>query len=81
MANTLFVMPTDKAGNEVILHERDSAHPGPDNEIFLRGYADHARREKEGAVEVGDTPAVRNKIHDGYLVETTKAGKEKASTS
>lgn len=76
MSKTLYVMSTDKAGNAVVLHERHEAHPN--GEIFLRGYADSTRRQSEGAKEVGDTPRVRTAIHEGYLVETTKAGNPKA---
>lgn len=71
---TLHVMATDKAEDRVILYEHDEAHP--DGELFIRGYSDASRRE---VVKVGDTAAVRNKIHDGLLVETTAAGKVKAT--
>lgn len=78
MANTLYVMSTDRAGNNVILYEVHDAHPN--GEVFLRGYADPERRKAEGAEEVGDTAAIRDKIHEGYLVETTKAGNPKKTS-
>lgn len=71
-AKTIYVMPTDAAGDRVVLFERDDAHPG--GEIFLRGYSDATRRKP---VKVGDTAAIRDAIHTGLLVETTAAGKAK----
>ncbi len=68
----IYVMPTDTAGNCVVLHERHADHP--DGEIFLRGYSDAARR---GPKKVGNTQGIKDKIHAGLLIETTATGKQK----
>lgn len=72
--STIYVKPTSKAENRVILFEQDARHPG--GEAFLRGYVDESAADVK---EVFPTKRVRDAIHEGYLVETTKAGKEKAS--
>lgn len=77
MADTIYVKPTTKNGNRAILHEFDDRHPN--GEAFLRGYADAERLEKENAVEVFPTGRIKDAIHAGYLVETTKTGKLKTA--
>jgi hypothetical protein len=62
--DTIKVKPTDKAGDRVVLWERDDRHPG--GEIWLAGNSDEARRE---VVEVFPTTAVKEAIHDGRLEE------------
>lgn len=72
MAKFIYVMPTDKAGDRVVLFERHADHPG--GEAFVRGYSDADKRK---AKRVAHTGAVRDAIHAGLLIETTKAGKPK----
>lgn len=76
MAKTLWVQ-ANRFDRKVILSEADQSHPGT-HEIFIVGYED-PRFDADGnpvipanpAIEVGDTPGVRQRIAEKDLIEVS----------
>jgi hypothetical protein len=76
MPKTLWVQ-ANRFDRKVILSEADQAHPGT-HEIFIVGYED-PRFDADGnpvipanpAIEVGDTPSVRQRIAEKDLIEVS----------
>lgn len=60
--------PKEDGGNQVVLWERDDAHPN--GEVLIAG---------RKPVEVGMTPAVSQLLRDGKIVETTAPAKTTAA--
>jgi hypothetical protein len=72
MANTIWVQ-ANRFDRKVILSEADEQHPTPNHEVYIVGYedprydADGNQIEANPAIEVGDTPGVRQRIAEGDL--------------